>query len=297
MPRVCFIVNPTAGHGRALAAWKQIEPLAAQLGDYEVKFTQGPREGEALARQAAQEGYDRVIAMGGDGTVNEVGNGVMGTGAALGVIPTGTGNDWVRSAGVPSDPEEGCRMAFLGELSKMDVGLAHGYRYFFNGAGFGFDAQVCVWVNEHGQAWKRVSGTLPHLMGVVNTLFAFTGVSVDVEIDGEKIHVPRLLLMALGNGQYFGGGMRVVPDARLDDGLFDLAWGENLSRMELIGLVSKIYKGAHVGHPKVRMARGRKVTATSSARVPFQLDGDVAGHLPVTFEVLPQALDVILPKS
>lgn len=297
MPRVCFVVNPTAGHGRALAAWKQIEPLAAQLGDYGVKFTQGPRQGEALAMQAAQEGYDRVIAMGGDGTVNEVGNGLMGTGAALGVIPTGTGNDWVRTASIGRNFEAGCRLAFEGQLSKMDVGLAHGYRYFFNGAGFGFDAEVCVWVNKYGQSWKRISGTLPHLMGVVNTLFRFTGVAVDVDIDGHRTHIPRLLLMALGNGQYFGGGMKIVPDAKLDDGLLDLAWGQNLSRSELIGLVGKIYKAAHVGHPKVSMARGRKITATSAAQVPFQLDGDVAGHLPVTFEILPKALDVVLPKS
>jgi len=235
--------------------------------------------------------------MGGDGTVNEVGNGLMGTGAALGVIPTGTGNDWVRTAGIDRDVEAGCRLAFQGRLSKMDVGLAHGHRHFFNGAGFGFDAEVCVWVNKHGRSWKRVSGTLPHLMGVVNTLFQFTGVPVDVDIDGQTIHIPRLLLMALGNGRYFGGGMKIVPEAKLDDGLFDLAWGQNLGRMELVGLVGKIYKAEHVGHPKVSMAQGRKITASSTAHVPFQLDGDVAGHLPVTFEILPQALDAVLPES
>jgi len=114
MPRVCFIVNPVAGHGRALAEWKRIEPLAAQLGEYCVKFTKGPGHATELAREAVREGYDRVVSMGGDGTLNEVGNGLVGSGVALAVIPAGTGNDWVRTAGVPRDLAEGCRLAFQG---------------------------------------------------------------------------------------------------------------------------------------------------------------------------------------
>ncbi|WP_374712331.1 diacylglycerol/lipid kinase family protein [Symbiobacterium terraclitae] len=293
MPRVCFIVNPVAGHGRALAEWKQIEPLAAQLGDYCVKFTQGPRHGTALAREAVQEGYDRVVSMGGDGTLNDVGNGLMGSRAALAVIPAGTGNDWVRTARLPRDPVEGCRMAFQGRVARIDVGLARGHRYFFNGAGFGFDAEVCDRIRSYGPRFRKLS----YLRGVFDTLFRFTGVPVDVEIDGQRMHLSRVLLLEVGNGRYFGGGMQIFPGADFADGLFEIAWGENLGRLELLRLVSQIYSGKHVGHPKVRMMQGRKVTASSPEKVVFQLDGDVAGHLPVTFEIIPQALDVVLPTA
>ncbi len=296
MPRVCFIVNPTAGHGRALKTWKRIEPLAATMGEYMVQFTERPRHGEELARKAAIEGYDRVAALGGDGTLNEVGNGLMGTGAALAVVPTGTGNDWVRSVGIPRDPEAATRIVFEGRLAKMDVGLAHGYRHFFNIAGIGFDAEVSRQVNDYGPFMKAIGGTLPSLMGIVGTLFRFPGAPVRFDLDGQSFERRRLLLMAVGIARFYGGGMKILPDAQIDDQLFDIAWGEDLGRMELINLVGKIYAGEHVGHPKVTIVRGRHLTATSTQRVAFHLDGDVAGDLPVTFELLPHALDVVLPQ-
>jgi len=295
LPRCCFIVNPTAGHGRAAKTWKRIEPLATTLGGYGVRFTERPRHGEALARQAAQEGYDRVIALGGDGTLNEVGNGLVGTGVAMAVVPTGTGNDWVRTVGIPLDAEEATRIAYQGPAVPMDIGHAIGYRYFFNIAGIGFDAEVSRRVNDYGPVIKAIGGTLPSLLGIVGTLMRFGGDHVRVQIDAEQIEISRMLLMAVGIARYYGGGMKILPEAIIDDGLFDIAWGEDLSRMELINLVGKIYKGGHVGHPKVKFTQGRKVEATSSNPLAFHLDGDVAGNLPVTFELLAGALPVVIP--
>lgn len=295
MPRCCFIVNPTAGHGRALKTWKRVEPLAATLGEYGVKFTERPRHGEELARQAAAEGFDRVIVMGGDGTLNEVGNGLMGTGAALGVVPTGTGNDWVRTVGIPRDPEAATRIAFQGRLAKTDVGLAVGYRHFFNIAGIGFDAEVSRRVNDYGPVLKMIGGTLPSLLGIVGTLFRFPGARVQLQMDGQSLEIPRMLLLAVGLARYYGGGMLILPDAILDDGKFEVAWGEDLGRLELVNLVGKIYKGGHVGHPKVKFTRVQRITATSATPVAFHLDGDVAGNLPVTFQLLPSALDIVVP--
>jgi diacylglycerol kinase (ATP) len=295
MPRLCFIVNPTAGHGRALKTWQRIEPIARQLGEYGVKFTERPRHGEVLAREAAAEGFDRVVALGGDGTLNEVGNGLMGTGSALAVVPTGTGNDWVRTAGIPREAEAATRIAFQGRRVPMDVGLAVGYRYFFNIAGIGFDAEVSRRVNDYGPVLKAIGGTLPSLLAIAGTLFSFMGASVKVQMDEKTMEIPRMLLMAVGIARYYGGGMNILPDAVLDDGLFDVAWGASLGRAELVSLVGKIYKAQHVGHPKVSFARCTRITATSTERVAFHLDGDVAGNLPVTFELLPGALDVIIP--
>lgn len=295
MSRCCFIVNPTAGHGRALKTWKRIEPLVSGLGEYQVKFTERPRHGEELAGQAASQGFDRVVAVGGEGTMNEVGNGLMGTGTAMAVVPAGTSNDWVRTAGIPQNPEVAARIAFQGRLAKTDVGLAVGYRHFFNVAGIGFDAEVARRLNDYGPVLKSVGGTLPSLLGILATLAKFGGVGVHVRIDDQAFELPKMLLMAVGIARFYGGGMMILPDAVLDDGLFDLTWGENLSRLELISLVGKIYKGGHVGHPKVTFRRGQRLTVASSRPVAFHLDGDVAGNLPVTFQILPSALNVVVP--
>lgn len=297
MPSLCFVVNPTAGHGRARKTWERIEPLAHSLGECGVKFTERRRHGEELARQAAREGYDRVVALGGDGTLNEVGNGLMGTGAALAVVPTGTGNDWVRTVGIPLDPEAATRIAFQGPAIPMDVGLAVGHRYFFNIAGIGFDAEVSRRVNDYGPVLKAVSGTIPSLLGILGTLFHFTGVKVAAELDGQRIEIPRMLLMAVGIARYFGGGMKILPEAVIDDGLFDVVWGDGLTRPELVQLVGKIYHGEHMGHPKVTLAHGRRLYATADKPVAFHLDGDVAGVLPVTFELKPGALRVVVPPD
>lgn len=295
MPRCCFIVNPTAGHGRAQQTWERIKPLASSLGEYGVKFTQRPRHGEELARQAAAEGYDRVVVVGGDGTLNEVGNGLVGTGVAVAVVPTGTGNDWVRTVGIPRDPLEATRIAFSNYLAKTDVGLAIGHRHFFNIAGIGFDAEVARRVNDYGPILKAVGGTLPSLIGIVGTLFQFGGTQVQIELDEQAIKIDRMLLIAVGIAKYYGGGMMILPQAEMADGLFEIAWGEDLGRLELVSLVGKIYKGGHIGHPKVTFKRGRRLTATSATPVAFHLDGDVAGNLPVMLEILPNALDIVIP--
>ncbi|MGE5674861.1 MAG: diacylglycerol/lipid kinase family protein [Mycobacterium leprae] len=297
MPRLCFIVNPTAGHGRALKTWKQVEPVAASLGEYGVKFTERPRHGEELARQAAAEGYDRVVALGGDGTLNEVGNGLVGTNAAMAVVPTGTGNDWVRTVGIPRDPVVATQIAFNGRVIHSDVGLAHGYRYFFNIAGIGFDAEVSRRVNDYGPVLKTIGGTLPSLLGIAGTLFHFMGARTDVRLDGQPRTIPQMLLMAVGIARYYGGGMKVLPDAMLDDGQFEVVWGEDLTRLQLIRLAAQIYDGGHVGHPKVTFARCQRVEATADTPVAFHLDGDVVGNLPVTFELIPGALKVVVPSG
>jgi len=295
VPRVCFIVNPAAGHGRALKTWKRIEPLAASLGEYGVKVTERPRHGEDLAREAAREGYDRVVALGGDGTVNEVGNGVVGSGAALGTVPGGSSNDWMRTLGIPWSAEEATRIAFQGRVVKSDVGRIVGGRYFINIAGIGFDAEVTRRVNRYGPVFKMIGGKLPSLLAIAATLYRFGGVDVRADIDGKAQDIERVLLIAVGVAKYYGGGMMILPDAIIDDGLFDIIWGHHLTRMQLIKLVGKTYKGGHVGDPKVTITRGRRITVTSAEPVAYHLDGDVAGDLPVTIEIVPGGLDIIVP--
>ncbi|HLO04140.1 MAG TPA: diacylglycerol kinase family protein [Symbiobacteriaceae bacterium] len=295
--RPCFIVNPTAGHGRALQTWRKVEALAQAAGEYGIKITKHSRHGEALAREAVAEGYDRVIVLGGDGTVNEVIQGLIHTEVPLAVIPTGTGNDWVRTAGVPRDIEKAFAIAYHGQIARHDVGLIHGQRYFMNIAGVGFDAEASRFLNDNAKLLKVVPGTLPTLLSIVGTLFRFRGAPMTCIIDGEPVAVPKLFLMAVGLNQYYGGGMQILPQAIPDDGYFDLAWADELPLSALPGLMAKIYKGQHLDHPKVQTRRAKRVRIESAQPVAYHLDGDVAGTTPVEFELIPQALSVMLPAK
>lgn len=295
--RPCFILNPTAGHGRAVQTWRKVESLAQAAGEYGIKVTQRPRHGEELAREAVAEGYDRVIVLGGDGTVNEVIQGLVHTEVPLAVIPTGTGNDWVRTADVPREISKAFEIAYEGRVARHDVGLVHGQRYFMNIAGVGFDAEVSRFMNDHARMVKVIPGTLPSLISIVGTLFRFRGAPMSCIIDGERIEVPKLFLMAVGINQYYGGGMQILPQAEPADGYFDLVWADDLPLADLPSLMGRIYKGQHLDHPKVQSRRAKRIRVESPQNVAYHLDGDVAGQTPVEFELIPQALSVMLPAT
>lgn len=298
MSRICFIVNPAAGHGRTRKHWDKLEPLAASLGSYDVKFTERPLHGTELARQAAAEGYERVVAFGGDGTLNEVGNGLVGTKTAMALVPAGSANDWVRTFPVPTDLALATRLAFEGRRVPTDVGLAEAgdvRRYFFNMVGAGFDGEIAGRVNELGPILKTVPGTLPTLICLVLTLFSYKNPTMTLTIDGETMVVPRLVLSAFGICRFVGGGMMLLPEAITDDGLLEVMWAHDFGRIELLGVVGKTYKGKHVGHPRIHFTRAKTVTVSSSIPLFWHMDGEVGGRLPLKVEVVPRALDIILP--
>ncbi len=295
MPEPFFIVNPAAGNGRAIAVWRRVEPLAASLGGCEARFTEGPGHAGELARQAAEKGHDRVVVLGGDGTLNEAGNGLVGTGAALAVVPAGTTNDWVRTFGIPADVREATVVAYRGRLVRTDIGLAVGVRYFFNMAGIGFDAEVAHRVNRHGSVLKTVGGTLPTVIALLGTLLAYRAPAARLGLDGETVEVPSLLLCAAGVGRHIGGGMMMLPEAVADDGLFDVLWARGMGRLEVLRLLARVYSGGHTADPRVLTARCRRLTVTSERPLALHLDGEVVGTLPVTLEIVPEALDVVVP--
>lgn len=287
-----------AGHGRAKKNWERVRPLATSLGDCGVKFTERPLQAGELARQAVAEGYDRVVVFGGDGTLNEVGNGLVGTGAAMAMVPTGTANDWVRTFSIPRKIEDAVRLAYAGRRVPVDVGLVRGSsgsRHFFNMVGAGFDAEVAGRTNDLGPWLKVAGGTVPTLVSLVLTLFTYKNPTVTLEIDGQTHVIPKLVLSAVGVCRFIGGGMMLLPEAIPDDGLFDVMWAHEFGRLELLGVVAKTYKGGHVGHPRIHFARAKRVSVTSSAPLRWHVDGEVGGHLPVDIEIIPKALDVILP--
>jgi len=297
---VRFIVNPIAGHGRAKKKWEKAEPFVAGLGEYSVRFTERPLHGEELARQAVADGCDRVVVFGGDGTINEVGNGLVGTKTAMAIIPTGSANDFVRTFPIPLDIEKAVLLAYEGRRVRIDAGLAEGggvRRHFFNMVGAGFDAEIAGRVNDLGPLLKVVGGTLPTIICLIMTLFTYRYPTVTLKIDGESQVVPNLVLSGVGICRFLGGGMMLLPEAIPDDGLFDIMWAHDISRLGILGIVGKTYKGAHVGHPRIHFTRGKKVEVSSSLPLLWHMDGEVGGRLPMSFTLIPKAIDLMLPQA
>lgn len=289
--RAAFVVNPAAGRGRALRIWKTLEPIARSSGhEISVHYTAGPGDASRLASEVAAAGAERVIALGGDGTLYEAVNGLVGTQASFGVIAGGTGNDFCRFLRIPKDPVMALNVALGANAITIDLGKAWD-RYFLNSAGIGFDAAVAQAVNA---VPKYFGGTIPYLVGVTKVLLRFRPVPVKLEIDGVATTLP-ITLIAVANGQYYGGGMHIAPQASFDDGLFDIVKATDLTKLQLLQAVPRLYSGTHLSLPKVSLSRGRRVVVTSDYPIPVHLDGEVAGTLPVTLEVLPGALRVAVP--
>ena len=292
MPKVGFVVNPVGGRGAALRAWKSIEAAVPEAKGY---FTTGPNGGTEQALAAIKDGCDRVAAVGGDGTVNEVANALIGKNAALAVVPVGTGNDYAKTLRIPNDPIEAAKLSFEGPPTLVDVGLAVGHRHFVNIAGAGFDAEVMTRFNSPGIVARALPVKVRYYLSILRTFAGYKGVRATVELDGQSVEIERMLLLAVGCAQYYGAGMHILPSADLNDGLFDIVWGENVRMAELNKLMALIYKGAHIGHPNVKTARAKSVTVVANPATRFHLDGDVTGVTPVTFRTLPGLLDVVAP--
>lgn len=291
--KVTVIVNPIAGRGRGRKTWERLR-RAAGASEHTVEAFETHRPGDAarLAAEAAAAGTDRVIVLGGDGTLHETVNGLVGTRASLGVVPAGTGNDFCKPIRIPTDPEAALAVALGAHTVKVDVGRAWN-RYFLNSAGIGFDAEVC---RETNAIPKYFGGTAPYLVGVAKVLARFRPRPVTIDIDG-KVSRATITLLAVGNGQYYGGGMWIAPNASLTDGLFDIITAGNLSLYELLAAVPRIYAGTHLRLPKVQETRGQRLTVTSDYPLAVHLDGEVAGTLPVTIEILPGTLEVAAPTE
>jgi YegS/Rv2252/BmrU family lipid kinase len=295
--RALAIVNPAAGAGATARLWPA---LAAQLRehglDLDVATTAGPRDGIALARRAVDEGRSLVVAVGGDGTVNEVVNGITGESggprATLGVIATGRGRDVCRNFGIPRPPAEAARALVSGIDVPVDAGeveLADGPRLFINAVGAGFDADVA----RRAQG-RRGPGTLPYLVAVVEALASYA--PRPVEITGDIRWSGLVTAVVVANGAYFGGGMKVAPAATVTDGVLDTVVLGAMGRLELLRWLPRIYPGTHVRHPRVGMLPARAVRIDAPGPLPVHVDGEPVGSTPVTVRVRARALRVRRPR-
>jgi YegS/Rv2252/BmrU family lipid kinase len=292
---VVVVANPSAGRGKAAKLIPRVDALLRSLGvPHSLRICEGPEDPERLAREAALEGAEIVAALGGDGQVGACANGVLGTGSALAVIPSGTGNDFARHIGLDrKDPIAAVRLLsspVFKEIDVVKVTTPERQRYYVNVGGAGFDSEV----NELANKVRRLRGTPKYVYATFVTLARFTPGKFVVTVDGTE-HPFQGMMLAVGNGSSYGGGMRVTPDARSDDGLLDVCVIQELPKWQFVKTFPKVFSGKHVDHPAVTMLRGREIEI--SAERPFQVyaDGEPVGRLPATFSVVPAALRLVVP--
>jgi diacylglycerol kinase (ATP) len=302
MPRdpAKVIVNPVAGARSTYRRWPEIQHLLHRSGlDFDFQYTEGSGHATLLAREAASDGYRFLVAVGGDGTINEVANGLLTAthrdDTVLGVVSTGTGNDFIRSLGIPKDCAAACSRLTAPGRKKIDVGLVeyecHGQsraRFFLNAAGVGFDGEV---TEASERMPKKLGHTIPFVMGLLATLPAYRNKDISLTIDG-RAEDRRVLSVIVSNGSYFGGGMKIAPGADLSDRLLDVLTIGDVGKLELLQVFPRVYKGTHVTHPKVRVERAAQVHITSRVRLVVQADGEILGEGPVSFKILPAALSL-----
>lgn len=259
---------------------------------------------ERLASTAGDLGHDRVVVVGGDGTIQEVVNGLLTAARmpgdqvpALGAVPGGNGNDLVRDLSLPLDPMAALSVALGEETRAIDVAVASApdgrTRHFAVAGGVGFDAQVAHVMFGHRMPWQR--GQIGYFLSTFLELLRFRNRRLELVLethDGERQIERTSLLVAFANGPYYGGGMQICPGAEVSDGFFDVCVAGDLSRWEALKLLPGIYKGAHVGHPKVEFVRARSIRFTGDSGTLVHLDGEPFGAIPLEVRVLPAALRV-----
>ena len=287
-PRPLFIVNPAAGNGRAAAALDRIRAAAAGAAEFVV--SRGPGDAETQAFTAAAEGFGPVVAVGGDGTIHEVVNGLLRAPVppALGIVAAGSANDAARSLNIPRDAVPAARLAWSDRAEAIDLGCCND-RYFLNVAGVGLDTVVVAAVNAQTGRWSR--GRAGYIVQALRELRQYENPLFVIRADDQVIET-RSLLLALANLRYFGGGMKIAPQADPTDGLLDLWIGGDLSHKETLALMPAIFAGQHGRHPKVSHHRVRSVRIESPIPLQVQLDGEIVEALPAEFRVVPRALRI-----
>ena len=304
MSRV-FLVNPASANGSTGRRWPEVARRAAALGlDGETLLSERPGHLTELAAQAVAGGATAIVAVGGDGTVHEVVDGLARTDGSdrveLGVIPFGTGRDFARSLRIPRRLDDALAVARSGRVRTVDLGRAtyttgtgEAVAYFANFAGAGISGAIADRANR---TTKAFGGRLSFIWATLAVFSRWQPTEMTVEIDGDRRQV--LLLEALAmNGDYTAGGMWVAPEASLEDGTFDVVLIGDFSKAEFTTTFPKIYRGTHVSHAKVEIVRARELRVDAPSPLPIVLDGEQPGTTPVRFEIVPAALRVRVPDG
>lgn len=285
-----IIVNSAAGKGRAMTFLEQVNTILQKRGvKFEFVLTKAPGDATILAREATEKGWQVIVSLGGDGTASEVIGGLVGGDSALGIIPCGTGNDFARSLGVPLNIEQAVRTLVDGKRRKIDIGWERD-QIFANIASVGFPCEVA----RQTTAMKRLKGSLAFFAATYKTLSSLQVEPVRIELDDEIIET-RVVSVTISNMKYAGGGMVFAPDAKLDDGLFDICIVREVGKLSFALTFPQMYRGMGAQHPALSRHRSSAVKIYTESAVEKLFDGNINGETPLEAKVLPKVIDVLVP--
>ncbi len=310
--RTLVIVNPTSAGGRTGRRWPALRDALHIAGVvHDVHQTTAPHDATAVTRQALVDGYNRVVAAGGDGTLNEVVNGFftpdgapINSDAVLGLLSSGTGGDFRRTIGLPTDPHQLATILVANHTRIIDAGRityddpATAPRQFINIADCGVGGEVVARVNRSRNKGSGVLGTAVFLAISLTALTTFGGRPVRITRDGESTEI-EIQNVVIANGRYFGGGMRIAPSAEIDDGWLDVVVLPALGRLRTLVAVPSVYRGAHIRQPGVLVRRARSVRIEPLDERPllFDVEGEQIGRAPATLTCLPAVLNLCVARA
>jgi YegS/Rv2252/BmrU family lipid kinase len=299
-----FLVNPASANGSTGRRWPELARRAAAAGlEGATLFSERQGHLAELAREATLDGAELLVVVGGDGSVNEVANGLAGLGRQpeVAIVPRGTGWDFSRAFGIPRKIDDAVQVALEGDVRTIDLGRAS-YRAwdgsdatasFANVASAGMSGAIAKRANE---TTKALGGKASYLWATFAVFSGWEATEIEVAVDGER-RTGRMFDVVVANGRFFGGGLQICPDAEPDDGLFDVLTIGDVTKRDLVQTMPKMYRGTHLPHPKAELLRGSSVTVTSATPLPIQLDGEQPGTTPVTFEIAAGALRLRVPRD
>jgi diacylglycerol kinase (ATP) len=301
--KTVFLVNPASSNGSTGKRWPELAHRAAGLGlEGETLFSERPGHLIELAERAARDGAELVVAVGGDGTLNETVNGLLRSGAttAVAMIPLGTGMDFVRTYDIPMRFDDAVRTALEGTTRTIDVGRVayrtwdghEAERFVANVGSVGMSAAVAQRANGMS---KALGGKATFFYALVRVFLEWQNTLVTVELDDGERREARMHDVVVANGRWHGGAMLLAPEADPADGLFDVVLIGDITKRDFVTTAPKIYKGTYLAHPKVDLLRSRTVRVDAPERLPIELDGEQVGTTPVRFEIVPGALRVRVP--
>ena len=305
-----IVVNPKAGSDKCQEDWPEIKKLLEEKGfDFEFVVTEHQRHAIELVQNAVEKGFRNFISVGGDGTLNEVINGIflkhqkLLPEIKLGVVTVGTGNDWGRTHHMPAEYSKMVDVIKKGHLFGHDIGKAKyrfdhedANRYFINIAGMGFDAMVAKKVNVMKE--KGYRGLFVYMYSLLSSLIRFKPTRLIIYSDGEMIYSDSTFLASIGICRYNGGGMMLLPDAVPNDGLFDLTIIRKVSRLKVMANIKNVFDGSFVKIKEVERFQGKSFTVISEPphALNLETDGESLGNAPLDFEVIPRAINMIVPE-
>lgn len=290
-----FIVNPVAGKGRGSVYVEVIKGIMGNQKDYIIEVTKHSGHATQIAKQYTSKEDYIVYAVGGDGTINEVVNGMVGSKSILAIVPTGSGNDFIRTIYPPYSQKTLIHRLLEGKTISVDL-MQINHKYFLNIASVGLDAEIAF----HASAFKKIKfikGEVAYILSLFRTLLTYKSQRLKVSLDGEEVCNKKILLLAMANGRFYGGGIQIAPRAKIDDAKVDICMVRELKLSKILPLILKLFKAQHEAADEVEVYRARHMKIEGIDHFRVNIDGEIIEADQVTMEVVEKAIQVMIPAS